>query len=78
MNIYFFVSVAILAILLFFPVRKLVWVFSVRRLERKENRTLSKTELQGQLNRARVLAVAIALVFSYLFNLSLGTKLGYG
>ncbi len=65
---YFATSVLILALLLFFPVSKLIWVFSVRRLERKTQRKLSEEEIQGQLRRARFLAVFIVLIFSFLFN----------
>ena len=78
MSTYFVGSVLILAVLLYYPVSKLVWVLSVRRLQRKENRELSEVELQGQLNRARIIAVIMVLMFSYLFNLTLGGKLGYG
>ena len=68
---YFTASVLILALLLCFPVSKLIWVLSVRRLERKTKRKLSQREIRGQLTRARVIAVFVALVFSYLFNLNL-------
>ncbi len=76
-NAYFFISVLVLALVLFFPVSKLIWVLSVRRLQRKERRELSSAELHGQLKRARMLAVVVSLVFSYLFNLTLGGSLGY-
>lgn len=77
MNVYFIGSVLVLAAVLFFPVSKLIWVLSVRRVQRKEHRELSSEELQGQLNRARVIAVVVSLLFSYLFNLTLGGSLGY-
>lgn len=63
--------VLILAALLFLPVSKLVWVLSVRRLQRKTGRELSDEELRGQLKRARVIAVFVTLVFSLLFNANL-------
>ena len=63
--------VLVLAALLFLPVSKLVWVLSVRRLQRKTGRELSDEELQGQLKRARVIAVFVTLVFSLLFNANL-------
>ena len=31
----FYINVAVLALLLFFPASKLIWVLSVRRMERK-------------------------------------------
>lgn len=62
--------VLVLAGLLFYPVSKLIWVVSVRRLQRKWARELSPQELQGQLNRARVIAVVVVLVFSFFYNLN--------
>ncbi|MFQ5755875.1 MAG: hypothetical protein ACE5H7_07230 [Acidiferrobacterales bacterium] len=66
--VYFTVSVLILAALLFFPVSKLVWVLSVRRLERRLKRKLSEEEIDGQLRRARLIAVIVTLLFSFLFS----------
>ena len=62
--------VVILATLLFYPVSKLIWVVSVRRLQKKWGRELSRQELQGQQNRARIIAVILVLVFSLLYNLN--------
>jgi hypothetical protein len=78
MSAYFIGSMLMLAVLLFFPASKLVWVLSVRRLQRKENRQLSEREIHGQLNRARIITAVLVVVFSFLFNLSLGEKFGYG
>ncbi len=66
--VYFTVSVLILTALLFFPMSKLVWVLSVRRLERRLKRKLSEEEIDGQLRRARLIAVMLALLFSFLFS----------
>ncbi len=68
--VYFTVSVLILALLLFFPMTKLIWVLSVRSLQRKEQRELGEEEAQGQQKRARFIAVLVSLVFSFLFNLN--------
>lgn len=62
--------VLILAGLLFYPVAQLIWAVSVRRLQRKWGRELSPQELQGQLNRARVIAAFVVLVFSFFYNLN--------
>ena len=75
---YFVISVLVLAALLFFPVSKLIWVVSVRRLQRKLVRELDETELQGQAKRARFIAGLLCLPFSYLFNLSLLGMPGHG
>nr|VFK11844.1 MAG: hypothetical protein BECKLPF1236B_GA0070989_10265 [Candidatus Kentron sp. LPFa] len=64
----FLASVIILALLLFVPVSRLMWVLSVRRLERRLGRETSEQERRGQLSRARFLAVFVVLIFSFLFN----------
>jgi hypothetical protein len=65
---YYWISVALLAALLFVPVSRLVWVLSVRRLERRLGQALSDQQRLGQRNRARVLAAIVCVVFSALFN----------
>ena len=70
------VSVAVLAALLFFPVSKLIWVMSVRRLERKLSRPLTEGEREGQLTRARFVGIIVAVAFSWLFNLQLAGLAG--
>jgi len=69
--LYFLLSVFILALLLFFPITKLIWVISVRRLQRKLKRELNESELAGQVTRARFISIFVSLLFSYLFNLNL-------
>jgi hypothetical protein len=71
MTAYFYVSVLILATLLFIPASKLIWVMSVRRLQRKTDHELSEPEIQGQKSRARIIALVLVLVFSWFFNINL-------
>ena len=66
---FFILSWVLLAALLFFPVSRLIWVMSVRRLERRRKRRLEEAERDAQLRRARVIAVIVVLAFSFLFNL---------
>ena len=66
----FILWVLLLAALLFWPMNKLVFVLSVRRLQRKLERPLNEKEIAGQLNRARVISVFVSVLFSYLYNLS--------
>ena len=75
---YFLLSFLVLALLLFFPVSKLIWVLSVRRLQRRLDRELNEGEIQGQLRRARVIAVLLSLAFSFFFNLNLIGIPGHG
>ena len=66
----FIVWVVLLAALLFWPMSKLIWVMSVRRLQRKLARELDEKEIAGQMNRARVISVFVSLTFSFLYNLT--------
>jgi hypothetical protein len=65
----FIVWVLILAALLFWPMSKLIWVMSVRRLQRKLARELDEQEIAGQMNRARIISAFVSLLFSVLYNL---------
>lgn len=66
----FIIWVLLLAALLFWPMSKLIWVLSVRRLQRKLERALDETEIAGQMNRARTIGAFVSIVFSFLYNLS--------
>lgn len=70
MSLKFLIWTAILATALFFPISNLIYVLSVRRFERKAERSLDQSELDGQRRRARVLAIIVAAVFALLFNLN--------
>jgi hypothetical protein len=66
----FVIWVVVLAALLFWPMSKLIWVMSVRRLQRKLARELDENEIAGQMNRSRVISAFVSLLFSFLYNLS--------
>lgn len=72
MSTYFAISAAVLAILLYFPVSRLVWVFSVRRLEKKKQNPATDQEISFQRKRARVLTIPIVIIFSCIFCISIG------
>jgi len=77
MSLYFYFSVVVLALLLFFPVNKLIWVMSVRRLQKKQEHELSMEEMDGQKTRARFITILLVIIFSWFFNLQLlGTPNG--
>lgn len=57
--------------MLFIPVSNLIYTFSVRRLQRREQRELDDDELIGQRRRARFVTIFVAVLFSVLFNISL-------
>lgn len=75
---YYWLSVAVLAALLFWPVSRMIWVLSVRRLERRRGHPLSASERTGQRNRACLLAIVVCVVFSALFNYKLLDMASYG
>ena len=66
----FILWVLLLAALLFWPMSKLIWVLSVRRLQRKLARALGEKEIAGQIMRARVISAFVSLLFSFLYNAS--------
>ncbi len=66
----FILWVLLLAALLFWPMSKLIWVLSVRRLQRKLTRALDEKEIAGQIMRARVISAFVSLLFSFLYNAS--------
>lgn len=66
--LWFGIWTGVLAALLFFPVSKLIWVVSVRRLERKFDKKLTDDEISGQLRRARFISVIVCIFFAALFN----------
>ncbi len=66
----FILWVLLLAALLFWPMSKLVWVLSVRRLQRKLAHALDEKQIAGQIMRARVISAFVSLLFSFLYNAS--------
>lgn len=71
MNLYFYLSVIVLALLLFYPVYKLIWSISIRRLQKKLAHELSIDEINGQKSRAKFIALPLVCIFSWFFNLQL-------
>ncbi len=65
----FFIWWLLLSALLFYPVFKLIWILSVRRLQKKLARELDAEEMLGQKRRARVLAVLLVMFFSFMYNI---------
>lgn len=71
MILWYWGSTLVLAVLLYFPTRKLIWVASVRRLERRLGRKSTDQERQERLRVARILAALIAVTFAFLYNRTL-------
>lgn len=66
----FWFWVLLLTALLFIPVTNLIYVFSVRRQQRKLKAGLDPDELAAQKQRARFVAVVICFLFSFFFNVA--------
>jgi len=63
---YWLLWMAVLALALFLPVRKLIWVLYVRRAQRGGE--VDEAERRRLLHRAGVTAALICLLFSYLYT----------
>ena len=70
-ELFYLLSVTFLALLLYYPVNKLIFILSVRRYEKKIGKSLSDEELRGQLIRSRFITIILIIFFSFLFNLKL-------
>ena len=53
---------------LFYPVNRLIWVVSCRRMQKKLQKKLSENELLGQKKRSYFISIITCLIFSMLFN----------
>ena len=71
LNSYYLISVIILALLLYYPVNKMIFVLSVRRLERRISKQLNEDQKNGQLKRSRFISIILILCFSFLFNINI-------
>ena len=58
--------VVVLSTVLFFPVRKLIWVLYVRK-KQKSQKTVSDDEKKVLKKRATFTSVLLCIVFSYLY-----------
>ncbi len=66
----FWFWVLLLTALLLIPVTNLIYVFSVRRQQRKLKGELDPDELAAQKQRARFVAAIICFLFSFFFNVA--------
>ena len=66
---YQYLWAAVLALALFLPVRRLIWILLVRRAERSAQ--IDDAEKQRLRQRAAVTAVLLCFVFSFLYTATL-------
>jgi len=65
---YYLITTAVLAFALHFPIMNLVYVISIRRLQHKTGEELSERVQHGQKQRARFIAILLAVIFAAMFN----------
>ena len=64
-------SIIVLAVLLYYPVYRLILVLSVGRLQKKLGEALTEDQIKGQARRAHFIAILLVPLFSYLYNTAL-------
>ncbi len=69
--VWFWGTTAVLAVALYFPVHRLIWVVRVRRAERQAGKTLSEAEREELRRGTRLIAAVITIGFAFLFNRTL-------
>jgi len=58
--------IILLSMVLFFPVRKLIWVLYVRKKQKKQQ-SVSEEEKISLKKRATITAILLCIVFSYIY-----------
>jgi len=58
--------IILLSTVLYFPVRKLIWVLYVRK-KQKTQQSVSEEEKKGLKKRATITAILLCIVFSYIY-----------
>ena len=61
---YLWLWTSVLGAALFFPVRQLIWVLSVRRLETRQKEPSDEAQQQSLKRRASITSALLCLVFS--------------
>ena len=58
--------ITLMSVVLFFPVRKLIWVLYVRK-KQKTQKSVSEEEIKSLKKRATITSVLLCIVFSYIY-----------
>ena len=66
--VWFWITTWLLALLLYFPVHRLIWVMRVRRLEARTGNKPTGEEVEALRVRTRIVTGLIVITFAYLFN----------
>ena len=67
-QLWYWGSSLVLALLLFFPVEKMLWVLRIRSAERRLKRATNQEERDEERRKARSISGIIVISFSFLFN----------
>jgi hypothetical protein len=66
--IWYFITSVLLGTALFFPIRKFITRMSINRFQRKNNRVMSKEELEKVQKRVLYYAGILSMTFAFVFN----------
>ena len=66
--VWFWTTTWLLAILLYWPVHRLIWVMRVRRLEARTGNKPTDEEIEALRLRTRLVTGLIVITFAYIFN----------
>jgi hypothetical protein len=56
------------AVVLFFPVRKLLMAININRIQAKNKRAITEEEVQGLRKKVNVIAAVISVTFAFFYN----------
>lgn len=66
--VWFWTTTSLLAILLYWPVHRMIWVMRVRKLEAKTGQKATDDEVAELSVKTRLAAGFIVITFAFLFN----------
>lgn len=69
--LWFWGSAVVLAVVLYYPVTKFVWVIRVRRFEKKNDGKSTEEDRQRHLRQARFISILIVLLFAFIYTRTL-------
>ena len=68
MTVWYGATSFLFAVVLFFPVRKLLMAININRIQAKNKRPITEEELQVLRKKVNVIAALIAVTFAFFYN----------
>ena len=68
MTVWYGATSFLFAVVLFFPVRKLLMAININRIQAKTKRPITEEELQVLRKKVNVIAALIAVTFAFFYN----------